>query len=91
MIITLQEWIKSWAQKSQKVLVRWTNQRLIPERTRRRLDGCGNDPSAARPHELSEPQSESFTESFNRLPGPFGQGRLVACVSVARVRPRTSK
>eukprot|EP01036_Dinobryon_divergens_P040477 gene40477-53523_t len=46
MIITLQEWIKSWAQKSQKVLVRWTNQRLIPERTRRRLDGCGNDPSA---------------------------------------------
>eukprot|EP01041_Mallomonas_annulata_P014100 gene14100-30004_t len=29
--------------------------------------------------------------TFTRLPGPFGQGRLVACVSVARVRPRTSK
>ena len=27
-----------------------------------------------------------------RLPGPFGQGcRLVECISVARVRPRTSK
>ena len=30
--------------------------------------------------------------AFKRLPRPFGQGyKLVECVSVARVRPRTSK
>jgi hypothetical protein len=26
-----------------------------------------------------------------RLPRPLGQGKLVECISVARVRPRTSK
>eukprot|EP01041_Mallomonas_annulata_P003940 gene3940-7876_t len=52
--------------KIQEVLVHWANQCLIPERTRRRLNGFGHDPSAARPHELSELQSESFTDSFNR-------------------------
>ncbi|KAK8684390.1 hypothetical protein V6N13_040420 [Hibiscus sabdariffa] len=38
------------------------------------------------------PRSEHFTGSFNRLPGPVGQGyRLVEYISVAHVRPRTSK
>ncbi|KAK8684323.1 hypothetical protein V6N13_040353 [Hibiscus sabdariffa] len=38
------------------------------------------------------PRSEHFTGPFNRLPGPVGQGyRLVEYISVARVRPRTSK
>ncbi|CAI8604684.1 unnamed protein product [Vicia faba] len=40
----------------------------------------------------TSPQSEHFTGPFNRLPGPVGQGyRLVEYISVARVRPRTSK
>ncbi|MED6113444.1 hypothetical protein PIB30_070837 [Stylosanthes scabra] len=40
----------------------------------------------------TSPRSEHFTGPFNRLPGPVGQGyRLVEYISVARVRPRTSK
>ncbi|XLT28966.1 hypothetical protein HN873_060258 [Arachis hypogaea] len=40
----------------------------------------------------TSPRSEHFTEPFNRLPGPVGQGyRLVEYISVARVWPRTSK
>ena len=32
-----------------------------------------------------------YHDTHSRFPGPFGPGRLVAWVSVARVQPRTSK
>ncbi|KAK8499980.1 hypothetical protein V6N13_000042 [Hibiscus sabdariffa] len=48
-------------------------------------DVAGSEPPTS-------PRSEHFTGPFNRLPGPVGQGyRLVEYISVARVRPRTSK
>ncbi|KAK8660495.1 hypothetical protein V6N13_051421 [Hibiscus sabdariffa] len=48
-------------------------------------DVAGSEPPTS-------PQSEHFTGPFNRLAGPVGQGyRLVEYISVARVRPRTSK
>uniref|UniRef100_A0A2N9IEW7 Uncharacterized protein n=1 Tax=Fagus sylvatica TaxID=28930 RepID=A0A2N9IEW7_FAGSY len=48
-------------------------------------DVAGSEPPTS-------PRSEHFTGPFNRLPGPVGQGyKLVEYISVARVRPRTSK
>ncbi|KAK8670547.1 hypothetical protein V6N13_037165 [Hibiscus sabdariffa] len=48
-------------------------------------DVAGSEPATS-------PRSEHFTGPFNRLPGPVGQGyRLVEYISVARMRPRTSK
>ncbi|KAK8640515.1 hypothetical protein V6N13_008268 [Hibiscus sabdariffa] len=48
-------------------------------------DVAGSEPPTS-------PRSEHFTGPFNRLPGPVGQGyRLVEYISVACVRPRTSK
>ncbi|KAK8684353.1 hypothetical protein V6N13_040383 [Hibiscus sabdariffa] len=48
-------------------------------------DVAGSEPPTSR-------RSDHFTGPFNRLPGPVGQGyRLVEYISVARVRPRTSK
>ncbi|KAK8606264.1 hypothetical protein V6N13_030550 [Hibiscus sabdariffa] len=48
-------------------------------------DVAGSEPPTS-------PRSEHFTGSFNRLPGPVGQGyRLVEYISLACVQPRTSK
>ena len=37
-------------------------------------------------------RSDPYHDALSRLPRPLGQGyRLVECISVTRVRPRTSK